>query len=370
YTTIYQSKERVTKHTGLLTYFDYKKLQTKYSDNLKCPCSHQTISYKTFLSISPTFHQLCSSDFISDEWLDYLSNTIDDDYFFLDFRKYGQSFFQALSTLCKMVRKTVFDALAHVRTAVLVSPTLITKDSFLLETDAFIDLFKTQTKRSFLKTFSLIRHTFHSNRLLSGTATSSVPFITDGNIHLPVNYVYFVFPDKNQTKCSCDSSLKCAVQLNLYSTSLTRQILFKIHGLYISCYPIGSVLYSSFETFYNQTSIDELQSYINSTSPITVVALNSSLPTKYSQNTTMENILNELMIEQWHSDISYENYYNQCLPFNCTYTYVKRWTNLMHAIVNVIETIDGLSTVLIIITPSIIKLILRIKDPRTRESGK
>ncbi|CAF1475337.1 unnamed protein product, partial [Didymodactylos carnosus] len=93
-------------------------------------------------------------------------------------------------------------------------------------------------------------------------------------------------------------------------------------------------------------------------------ALNSSLPTKYLQNTTMENILNELKIEQWHSDISYENSYNQCLPFNCTYTYVKRWTNLMHAIVNVIETIGGLST----LTPSIIKLILRIKDPKTGES--
>ncbi|CAF1184659.1 unnamed protein product [Didymodactylos carnosus] len=88
------------------------------------------------------------------------------------------------------------------------------------------------------------------------------------------------------------------------------------------------------------------------------------------KNTKMENILNELMIEQLHSDINYENSYNQCLPFNCTYTYVKRWRNLMHAIVNVIETIGGLSTVLIIITPSIIKLILRIKDPKTRESGK
>ncbi|CAF1526032.1 unnamed protein product [Didymodactylos carnosus] len=91
----------------------------------------------------------------------------------------------ALSTLCKMVGKTVFDALAHVRTAVLVSPTLITKDSFLSETDASIDLFKTQAKRSFLKTFSLIRHTFHSNRLLSGTATSAVP----GRVHLANNHL-------------------------------------------------------------------------------------------------------------------------------------------------------------------------------------
>jgi hypothetical protein len=81
------------------------------------------------------------------------------------------------------------------------------------------------------------------------------------------------------------------------------------------CYPLEALLQSTFQCFYNQTCID---------SNNTFQALNSSSnqSSQYSINTTIESILNKLMVEDYLTDISYENYFSQCEPLWCSYSYV------------------------------------------------
>ena len=58
-----------------ITLSKYKDLSLKQSYNsLQCPCSKMSIKYKSFLQIEPRFHQICSSDFVSNEWITYLYN--------------------------------------------------------------------------------------------------------------------------------------------------------------------------------------------------------------------------------------------------------------------------------------------------------
>ena len=47
-----------------ITLSNYKDLV----DSLQCPCSQISIKYKSFLQIEPRFHQICSSDFVSNQW--------------------------------------------------------------------------------------------------------------------------------------------------------------------------------------------------------------------------------------------------------------------------------------------------------------
>ena len=49
----------------------YTELQTKYSQTLICPCTQISIDYEQFISFDPTFHQICSSDFITTKWMEY-----------------------------------------------------------------------------------------------------------------------------------------------------------------------------------------------------------------------------------------------------------------------------------------------------------
>lgn len=53
-----------------LTQFD--EFSVKYS--LALSCSQTSIPYNTFVSLTPIYHQICSSDFISDEWISSLFN--------------------------------------------------------------------------------------------------------------------------------------------------------------------------------------------------------------------------------------------------------------------------------------------------------
>ena len=50
----------------------YNEFQVKHSQTLVCPCTQIAIDYEQFISFHPTFHQICSSDFIGARWISYL----------------------------------------------------------------------------------------------------------------------------------------------------------------------------------------------------------------------------------------------------------------------------------------------------------
>ncbi len=52
----------------------FRELNKKYPDTLVCSCSNIIIEFRTFiLSFSPVFDQICSSDFISEDWLKHIN---------------------------------------------------------------------------------------------------------------------------------------------------------------------------------------------------------------------------------------------------------------------------------------------------------
>lgn len=70
------------------SFSQYQYLIRDHSNTLQCSCSHLSIKYQSFLTIKPRYHQICSSEFISDRWIEYLYGEGDLDNRFLrtDFR--------------------------------------------------------------------------------------------------------------------------------------------------------------------------------------------------------------------------------------------------------------------------------------------
>jgi hypothetical protein len=51
----------------------FEQLQSQYSSTLSCPCSQIAIEYSKFLSVEPSaYHQVCSSYFISSDFIDLI----------------------------------------------------------------------------------------------------------------------------------------------------------------------------------------------------------------------------------------------------------------------------------------------------------
>ena len=56
---------------------EFERLEALYPNNLVCSCRNIAVPYESFIEITPIIHPICSSGFVSNEWLSYITNTVD-----------------------------------------------------------------------------------------------------------------------------------------------------------------------------------------------------------------------------------------------------------------------------------------------------
>ncbi len=87
----------------------------------------------------------------------------------------------------------------------------------------------------------------------------------------------------------------------------------------------------------------------------------------FEHTTTIETLVEELMIEEWTNITSFHSYYAYCNPNQCTYSYSERM-NVAFVVIFIIGAFGGLSFVLDFSIPFLVKLGFRIyrwsKRPR------
>jgi hypothetical protein len=258
-----------------------------------------------------------------------------------------------------MANQTIFNSLNQLYSNQYVSATVTSSDLFKLQTEILIHQFKTLAKTNLFLSLDLIQNTTQANILTSAKKTN-YPF------HYETGFSPSMF-EVTYFNCSCRTSVKCIYPLSIYDYP-NNTTLFNVPGFYTGCYIIEAVLQSTLECFYNQTCITEIQSYFH-ISPVNITALDPSLSMKYSYNSTIQQLLDDLMVEEWNTPTTYENYYKQCQPIQCTYTY-ERKNSAIYILTVLIGLMGGLITVLKLIVPILVKLITRKRRPRALEHGK
>ncbi|CAF3731251.1 unnamed protein product [Adineta steineri] len=294
---LYTSLENVTMTVNIATptLTKYERLYSEYSQTLTCPCQHISINYEKFLSIEYTFHQVCTSFFITNDWISYIDVPPTGYYVSGDFRVTGPYQFGTLRAFCELINSTMSYRLIQFSSQQYITAFVTPLQLFQSQAQSFIDQFKLSTTNNFLLSLNMSRKIIQGNALLS--------------------------------------------------------------GFYVGCYTTEALLRSTLECFYNQTCIDNLQIYLSSRSPMYVTALDSSLPSQYSEYSTIENLLNNLMIEEWNPTQMYDRYYDECQPIECTYTIITR-NNILYVITTLIGIIGGLTRVSKILVPISVKIIV------------
>jgi hypothetical protein len=86
----------------------------KYPTILQCPCSQVSVQYGTFINISSvTYHQVCSSDFVTNAWIRALyrngstTQLPSDDYLFTFINQ-----LEFLASLCQITQQVFADTLS------------------------------------------------------------------------------------------------------------------------------------------------------------------------------------------------------------------------------------------------------------------
>jgi hypothetical protein len=361
---LYTSLVTVTKTVNIKnpTLAQYSQLYVTYPQTLTCPCTTISINYEEFLHVKYSFHQVCNSIFVTENWIYYLDTAYGFKIFdYDDFRWTGPYTFQGLNAFCALVNRTISDSLIRFYSSQYVSAFVTPSELFRSQAQSLFLQFISTTTNAFLLSLSMIRGTIQGNALLSGLQTNYYLIVSnDSNtiFSLPLHY----------SDCNCDASPTCGYLSAMYNTR-TQETLFIVPGIYTGCYIIESLFQSTLECFYDQTCISALQSYMVLSSTLNITALDSSLPTQYFINSTIEDLVDHLMVEQWNSSQMYDGYYNACQPAQCTYTHETK-NDIIYIATTLIGLVGGLITVLKLVVPLLVKLIRRKTELPRQENGK
>lgn len=169
-----QSTQIQIENPSLPIYLD---LYEKYG-NVKCPCSQISISYEKFLEISSEFHQICSSDFVSDEWIRFLyDKNVTTLRYTVDFRATAFNQFQILQQLCQSSIIAINDGIQSLYQNSLLSGQLLNQDLFNAQVQADILSFQTITRSDFATSFLFMRSFMTGNELLTAVETAYILII-------------------------------------------------------------------------------------------------------------------------------------------------------------------------------------------------
>lgn len=145
----------------------YEDLYKKYPDTLQCPCTQIAVLHNSFLSFSPVYHPVCSSLYLSLDWINSIQGTwnLEFSYSYTDFHMVGQAFFTAVGTLCSLAQSTLSDQLFIFNRSVLITDQLLPEEELMIRTGVIFDEFESNTVAQFKRILSLIQ--FHTQTMFS-----------------------------------------------------------------------------------------------------------------------------------------------------------------------------------------------------------
>ncbi|CAF1269656.1 unnamed protein product [Adineta ricciae] len=337
YVGLSQQSHSFTVDSPSETQFEY--LYSQYSSTLMCPCSQISISYEKFLDVSPVTHQICSSQFITSNWSTSLYNLGSTwsvpDWFLLSTQ------FRLLSSLCNITKSTVDQSKSSFLSNKLVSVVTIPKSLFEAQLNSMVTLLITHTPRNFRRTLDFIINGHQFNQLQDQFMSSwKMVYSTSQE-----NYLFRTVPVVyNNDTCICATGMStCSRALSFLNSSTA----ITVPGFNAGCSTILGLRLSTFECLYNRTCLNSLNTLMNFSVPAEPLDISKNILYK-SSTTPIGLMIDNLFIETWFNASNYSNYFSECAPTICEYSYVQR-NDIIYIVTILVGLYGGLTVALQVI---------------------
>ncbi|CAF1538112.1 unnamed protein product [Adineta ricciae] len=345
--------------------FNFKTLLKQYPNTLICPCQQITIPYELFLNIIIDYHPICSSIFVSNDWINLLYNYNISYYYPLDFRSSSLGQFQILSSLCSLSQQFLNEQIQDLLSDAFLSPVVLSLNLLDGQSQSRSSFIRTSASNTFLQSLELIRRTTYAETLQNAlqTSISRIMFVDSNELIKSILFSAY-FSNQNDTICSCDTQSTCSSSVSgffdllAYETDPTgdytssQSLLLKIPGFVVGCYPLESLFQSSLQCFFDLQCFNLIMNFFPHKNTINITYLNRN-QTKYSIDTLVSTLVGNLFIEKWTINYSFSNYYNICAPLSCTYTFIQ-YGNIFYVITQILGFYGGLVIVLRFLIPQIL----------------
>ena len=342
----------------------YQQLYEKHRSSLICPCTQIAMKHDKFFEVRYVLHQVCSSDFVADRWIDYLEHIGTSRlHWFIDFRKTALFTFRALRSLCDVVEKLLTNSLTRFYDDYYVTVDLVSNNTFRTQTELLTDELQKTTIDEFSRSLRIMQNTTQVNALFSWLETNADLVIVEEGIYVRPYLREYDY-------CSCSMSSWCIQPSSIYDdTSSNGTVSLFVPGMYIGCYILESLLQSTLECFYDQSCFDILTSTMSASIQPNVTLLHAEVNVNFTTTSTVGDMLNKLMVDKWIVNTRYENYYAECRPSECRYTVMTR-NGAIYIVTAIVGLIGGLVTALKLIVPLFVRLIRKKKSEHGDVEGK
>ena len=341
--------------------------------SLTCPCAVLSIKYEYLFQLTPVYHQICTSAFVEVEWINYFNT-----WFTLTFNtsiditpfQYGSSRFQLLRALCDLSNRTVSDAIFQFGKTQLITSELLPVDLFSKQINSAIQQFKQTLPNNILRLVQLLRNITNINQFMTIQGSNFGLFYSRNQppvlptITLASSGFESLLQNGSSAACFCANNSTCqtdsGIQVNgpMNTDPLTREPrYYPVSHFYTGCNPVESLLPSTLECLYDRGIFMRILHDISNTSdPIIISPLNSSMSSRFSVEATIEDLFTNLFVELWSTTLLYSSYFNQCQPIVCSYPIQERKSPL-EIVTTIASLIGGLSTIFKFLSPYLISLL-------------
>ena len=327
---------------------------------------------KEFLAITVALHPICESHLLNVSWI-FLTMSTSDSYIAIsnsDFRSGAASYFRSLSIFCTLAQRSIDDALVVFGSSQLINARLIPRQQFVEQIESLVTNFINISSIQFTLNLRIIRDTTQGNQLLTAYGTNALLSFNEQSsssqiLVSPSGYfVSVVFEEIAFIKCWCVEYAACYIQQGFLAPAYLRVPMTPIVGLVVACTPVESVLLSTLECWSDQECLSMVMDHLN-ISIHTLDTIPSSI--RFAANDTFGTILEQLAVDEWRNESSYEHFFHACSPVYCTYTLTERY-NLLFILVSVIGLFGGISEALRLFVPGFVRVVMqfirRIKQRR------
>ena len=333
----------------------YFKLQNTYAD-INCPCSQISSLYSSFVKLTPVYYDICSSDFISQRWIDMLVDNMTFLRYVPDFRSTASNQFQVLRELCKLSQATLNTNVQSFFDTELISSSLLEKNLWFVDTTAVIDTFKNTLFWNVNYLISFILSFEKINLLLPGIETSNTIKIvlTNSGWKFTTLINYYVLSE-NSPQCVCDQDDSCIMESDFYDfdvynndgrfvySSLQSNVSLQLQNWFFGCWILNGVLQSSPENSFltNQTVLNFIATYFNwSSDSILSTALNLTNSKKTNgSNNTLYDLVQTSFVDDFLVELDYSLYFAQCRPQACFYS-AKKYQKFLYICTSLLHSME------------------------------
>ncbi|CAF4700212.1 unnamed protein product, partial [Rotaria sp. Silwood2] len=310
----------------------FQHLAQKYSTTLDCPCSNIGVSYEKFVSTYVSFHQVCSSQFITRSWIDAIfeQNHIFSSKY-VEFHNTLSFFWQTIADLCSISNKTWIQVTSSYGSLYILSPKAVSKNYILQQAYSDLRTHIASAQATFSRNLLAIRGTIAGNQFASALGTN---FYLDYAMSNLESWNSLRMVPRVVDDCSCTNVTGCPQPATINNTQ--GDILI-VPGMIIDCLLVDGTLASTLECYYNQSCLSLLHGSLS----INVAPLSNTVNVQFSSNSTVQSLVEQLMINDLKIDIAFDLFYNYCRPLVCYYYYSNRFD-----VIFILTTIAGVFSIL------------------------